>query len=245
MIKIRYKGEFTNAASHTEVLRNLAQQEARRIVVAEGEGAFTADNSGGTPDTGRVVNAVSTAFVNEAAVSTDLASKTDAGNDTTEAMDAVRAALGELWAKTNALLTDLGLDTVTNSGGGASPDGTIGVMTTVVVGTATGVQAVEMNALRALVNTSLHGLVVKTNELCHAVGVDALVASGFGDQPIPPATQAVIDNTANGTAADPGVKKAAVDAALATWGDSVATIAARLDAVATVATSPPLVVAAP
>lgn len=200
----------------TEVLYALVQQNARGVVSGV---ADLTDSSGGTA--GNVV-ALSTALANAANSGTNLAQK--AATET--ALGTVKDALLELYAKANEYATKLGIANVTYSGGGTAADGTVSAVTVAVTAAATGVQAASMNVNLAAINEAFYNVTVLTNKIAKATGY-APVTVFVDDLATTIATLAVD----GGTAADPGVTKAAVDAELVKAANNVATVAAKLNAI--------------
>lgn len=225
-IHLKKQGMATGHADFPVILRKLAQQHAHTVAAA-----ITAltNNSGGSVGTVSDVDA----FSNAAASGSNLSDTTT----TDAALDTVHDALRELYTKANAVAAALGVDQVTYSGGGASTDGTVAAITVSVTGAATGSQATNLNTVRTGFNNAFYQLAVLTNKLAVACGLSEM------DLDYSLATDDTIDaiTIATGSAADPGVTKAAVDAALVVWRTNVKTIAEKLIAINT--TADPLVIA--
>ena len=201
---------------------------SERYEVPAQQWADLTDSSGGTAGT----LASGTFAINEAASGTDLADKT-----TTEAaLGTVADAVATLAAKYNAIATILGLPAITDSSGGSSGGDTLGAVTATVTGAATGGQATEYNASVDAIEAAFHTLASHANKAAAATGGASDSVAGLSGQTYS-ATIAAIP-TDVGTAADPGVKKATVDADLATFADNAATIAATLNAAVAGAGSP-------
>lgn len=182
------------------------------------------DSSGGTADSSAwTLLAASEALVNVADSSTSSAQK--AATET--AMGTVKNALLELFTKANEYATKLGIDNVTYSGGGTAADGTVSAVTVAVTAATTGVQATETNAFFSAVNLTTYKLAVLVNKLANALGVTPLVHTAIQDTF---ASTVALIAADGGTAADPAVSKAAVDAELVKVRTNVATIAAKLNA---------------
>lgn len=200
------------------VIQALAQDNAK--TKAAGESALT-DNSGGSAGT---LTAASVALTDVAASGSSLAGKT-----TSEAaLVTVVNALRELADKANAYAGLFGIDNLTWNGGGATTDGTIAAITVSVTGAATGIQAADTNTALGAINNAVYLLAQLVNRLADATGDTKLtVYSGTHA-----ATVAAL-STALGTAADPGVTKAAFDAELVKLQNNVATIADKLNDIRT------------
>lgn len=216
---IKINSQFGNKAGKTveTVVIELAKAHARDVAATVTD---VTDSSGGT-DAAGVVVAASVAQVNVANSGTSLAQK--AATET--ALGTVKDALVELFAKANAYATALGLATVTYSGGGTAADGTVAAMTVATTAATTGAQAVETNAQFALINNAFYNVASLTNKIAKATGFAPLTVYTDVAQTVPAIAGTV------GTAADPGVTKVAVDAALATFRANAATIATKLNAV--------------
>lgn len=198
------------------VLTALVKQNARAVVASV---ADLTDNSAGSA--GDVV-ALSVALTNAANAATNLAQKAA----TEAALTTVKDALAEIYAKANAYAVKLGLDQVTYNGGGAAADGTIAAVTVAVTAAATGVQAASMNANLAALNTAFYNASILVNKIAKATGYDGV--DTFVDSRETTIAALAVDG---GTAADPGVTKAAVDAELVKAANNVATLAAKLNEV--------------
>lgn len=228
---------FVDPAGHSrteEINRTMAAVAmtlARFKLVNESASGLT-DNSNGSADSGRDVEGVLTAFANEAETSFDLADKTE----TEAAMTAIRNAATTIAAVQETIAGHLGIATLTDNSGGSDGSGTIAAIAGSVAGAQTGVQATEMNTFRLAVNEALYILAQDVNKVCRATGVDELDVNITGETWEDTIGAIPVDG---GTAADPGVSKAAVDSAISQWRNDVATIAARLNAV--VAAKDPLV----
>jgi hypothetical protein len=199
-------------------LRAVLQFQGRQ---AAADTALT-DSSGGTPGALAKADAAAT---NEADAGTTLAGKAS----TETALGTVKDALATLFAKANTAAGTLGLETVTYSGGGASGGDTLGAVTVTVTGAATGAQATEWNAIVADMNNAFYVLAAHVNRLCTATGSAAVDASAMTDQTHALSVAAI--STDVGTAADPGVTKAAADAALAAFANNAASVATAINAV--------------
>lgn len=207
------------------VIRSILQFQARQAV--DGVADLT-DNSGGSDGT----LAAGTVATNVAASGTDLA-----GKATTEtALGTVADAVATLAAKYNAIATILGLTAIVDNSGGASGGDTLAAVTVSVTGAATGAQATEYNASVDAIEAAFHTLASHANMVAAATGGATDSVAGLSGNTYS-ATIAAIP-TDVGTAADPGVTKAVVDADLATFADNAATIAATLNAAVAGAGSP-------
>ena len=225
-IEVKKFGLQADTKNMHEAFRASLQSQAHYRLAQE---TPITNNSGGSEGT---VSEVA-AFINEAASGSDLADTTT----TDSALDTVHDALAELYDEANSLASKLGLEQVTYNGGGASPDGTVDAITTSVTGAATGAQATEMNTVRAAFDDAFYQLANMVNDLSRATGLDEMTIDF--NKPTSDTIAAITIDT--GSAADPGVKKTNVDAALATWQENVKTIAEKLIDLTTEAA--PLVVA--
>ncbi len=201
---------------HTDVIIALAEQSSKGRLER-----FTAltDSSGGTA--GATVQKLAT-LVGAAASGSSLA-----GKATTEtALDKVKDAITELATQTNLMLARLGLTTLTDSSGGAAADLTIAALDVSVTGAATGAVVATTNAIFATIDDAFYELGLKANILAKAVGIAPLTfSSGFATK------NGVIAaiSTSTGTAADPGVTKVEMDAALVKMAANVKLLATRLN----------------
>ena len=219
-------GALVGANGLHEAVLLLAKQEAARRL--DGVAALT-NNSGGTAGTITEV-----AGLTEAADGgTTLAQKAS----TEAALNTVLDGVGELFAKANAMADVLGIDQVTNNAGGTSPDGTLGAITVAVTAATTGVQDTETNGVIASLNNAIYQAAVLTNKLCAATGL-APVTIGY-DKTVASTVAAI--TVSGGTAANPGLTKAAVDAALVTFRNNIKTIGDKL--VALSGTTDPYIIA--
>lgn len=210
--KVNAQSGNAQAKTTESIILELVKYNARGIT--SGVSALT-DSSGGT--NASAIVAASTSLVNAANSGTNLAGKATAET----ALGTVVDALGELYAKANAYATVLAIDTVTNSGGGTAPDGTVGAVTVAVTAAATGAQAVTTNATLDAINTSFYKLGVLVNKIAIAQGKAKLaLPAGYVY------TNAVAAlSTDTGTAADPGITKVAFDAELVKLRANVASVA--------------------
>ena len=219
------------------LLREMAQFQTRQALA----GAFSAltDSSGGTASGTRTVAGVAPTLVNVANSATNLADKTTAEAAFVAVQDAVR----ELFTRATAIQANLvggsgaPIPAITYNGGGAAADGTISAISVAVTAAVTGIQAAPTNTLITALNEAFYVLANLTNHLCVASGRPLLV---LGSNLTNWKTTIPAFVTSLGTAADPGVTKAAVDAALAQYRTNVATIAARLNDLRII-TQPPVV----
>lgn len=220
-IKIQRGGTMIGATSDFAVLRALAQDNCRRV-----SGAITpvTNNSGGTAGTGITVRPTLT---NEANAATNLAQK--AATET--ALGTVLDALGELATKANATATALGITGFTNNAGGTTPDGTIGAVTVSTTAATTGVVKAATETTLDLLDDLQYQVFLLVNKLAGATGVTTLTSNYVKATS---ATVAAI-TISGGTAADPGVTKVAIDAALTAYRANIKTLATTLIAVNTVA----------
>lgn len=224
MITIDRAGHFTGATGYAQVLRALAQQATH-----EKAGALTAitNNIGGS---GSAVAKVAD-FTNVADDSTSLADKTE----TEAALTTVKNAITELGAAVNSIAAVTGISTLTVSTGGATADGTVAAVTASVAAAATGSQASNTNALVAIINNSTFALAKKANEIAEACGIAGVTIGSFGTTAFSSTLAAL--GTGTGTAADPGISKADMDAALEIMRDNLTAIGAVLVAAATAPTA--------
>lgn len=224
-VKIRKDGTYTGANNHTEVLIALTQQGAKQKL--EGVAALTDSSGGDATPTADAVQTVAD-FAGAAASGSNLA-----GKATTEtALGKVKDAVTELATKTNAMLALLGLTQLTDNSGGTTADGTIAALDQTVTGASTGAVVATTNAIVAVINDAFNEIGLKVNVIATALGVTPVtIASGFATKN---GTIAAI-STSTGTAADPGVTKAEMDAALVKWADNVAYLAAKLNTYRTAA----------
>lgn len=221
------------------LLREMAQFQVRHAI----SGAFAAitDSSGGTASGTRTIAGVAN-VANSPNAATNLADKTTAE----AALGTVINGVRELFDRANAIQANLvtgsgaPIPAITYNGGGTAPNGTIEAVTVAVTAAATGIQATQTNAAIAALNSAFYVLGNLVNHLCVAAGRPVLV---LGSNLSGWSTTIAAIPTNLGTAADPGVTKAAFDAALAQYRANIATIAARLNDLRN--TSQPPVVAVP
>lgn len=199
------------------VLRSVLQFQGRQVAQAT---ALT-DNSTGVAGAVALVGPVA----DEAASGTNLADKAT----TESALGSVRSALNTLFAKANTAAGKLGLAAVTYNGGGTNGGNTVAAVSKSVTGAATGAQAAEFNGVVADLNTGFYILGSLVNRLCVATGEAGVDMSAVKGLEYANTVAAIA--TATGTAASPGVTKAAADAALTTFANNVATVAVALNAV--------------
>lgn len=213
VLKLNKEGICKTGESAGEVLLALAGQHCRALT-----GAVTplTNNSGGTAGHIKKVATLATS----ANASTNLADVT-----TTEAaLTTVHNAIRELYAKANATAAVLGVDQITYSGGGASPDGTIAAVTVSVTAASTGAQASVNTAVIDKFNNAFYNAAVLVNKLNAACGLPLLTDEIKGT----PATTIAAITVSAGTAASPGVTKVDMDAALSKFRDNVKTLASAL-----------------
>lgn len=235
----RHDLTYANATSHSRVIADLALSIGKLKV--EAITALT-NSSGGNAALAGGVQGVA-AFVNAANVSTSLAQK--AATET--ALGKIKDAITELAAKANAMATVLSLPTITDNSGGASADGTISALDLSTTAATTGSQATETNAIRLVVNDAFYELAALVNKICVATDVDPLTITKTNfaqdsDGLVTKNSTIAAISTSTGTAADPGITKAAMDAALVVWGANVAYIATKLNTIRTVAPNKTVVV---
>jgi hypothetical protein len=221
MIKVFANGGGAVNGEHPGLVQALLAQDLAVIRVS-GVAALTV-SSGGSEGNVKLSSAVE----NEAVGSSDLADKTESE----AAAATVKNALTEIGDKLNAYLTPLGLSTVVNSVGGTSADGTVAAVTASVAGAATGIQASNTNTYIAAVNRALYAFATKTNEVARALGIPEVpIVFGDGVDHLPALTTVpALTVNALGTAASPGVKKAAFDAVLVEQREAIKTICEKLN----------------
>lgn len=228
-IKLDKRGHITKAEGEQGISVALAQSIAARAVLASPPDALT-DNSGGVA--GSFVS-VAADLVNVAASGSNLASAATAAS----ALGTVKDAISELVATAEEFADLLGIDYSEDFVTGTN-DGTIAAITVATTGAATGAQATETNASVLALNANMVGVAVLTNKVARAVGMSEIAFTApmeyFSD--IEDVTVAV------GTAASPGVTKAALDAKLAAFAVNVATVAAKLNALRAVSGVPKVLI---
>lgn len=220
VIKLKQGGMAEGGVDINNAVRELAQQNAH--ILANGVADLT-NNAGGSA--GSIV--AITDFSNVAASGSNLADKTE----TEAALNLVKDALLELATKANAVASVLGIEELTYNGGGTSADGTILAITVSVAGATTGVQATEMNATKDALDNATYQVAILINKLCAACGLDK-VDIGYQRVIVDPVTAITV---AGGSAADPGVTKAAVDTALVVYQTNIKTLGDKLVAMANTA----------
>jgi hypothetical protein len=211
------------------IFRKLAQQSARRAIASA---TALTQSSGGTAG---IVGPVALA-VGGAADGSNLAGKATSEAAFTTVLD----ALGELYTKANALATTLSVPTVTNSGGGATPDGTVDALTVTVTGAATGILVADTNTFLTALNKSVYNLAIIVRNLCRATHNTEPTMASFGAFATRLTTIPAI-TISGGTAASPGVLKTEAEAALAKMRVNVKTLGDLLNTI--IATQTALVVA--
>jgi hypothetical protein len=211
---LKYKRE---AIDETAALYQLIRAHARNTQSAV---ASLTDSSGGAASTTTVV-AASTSLANAANSGTNLAQKAASEAILVTVVDAMR----ELYVKANEYATNLGLPTVTYSGGGAATDGTIAAISVATTAAATGIQATETNAILTVLNTDFYILTALVNKIANAMGLSQL--TNLTGQTYA-ATVASISTSA-GTAADPGVTATAFNAEAVKLRNNVATLATKIN----------------
>lgn len=228
-IKLDKRGHITKAEGEQGISVALAQSIAARAVLANPPDALT-DNSGGVA--GSFVS-VTADLVNVAASGSNLASAATAAS----ALGTVKDAISELVATAEEFADLLGIDYSEDFVTGTN-DGTIAAITVATTGAATGAQATETNASVLALNANMVGVAVLTNKVARAVGMAEIAFTApmeyFSD--IEDVTVAV------GTAASPGVTKAALDAKLAAFAVNIATVAAKLNALRAVSGVPKVLI---
>jgi hypothetical protein len=207
----------TNGKTVESVVGELAKAHCRSV--CSGVAALT-DSSGGTG--GSSLLAVSTDLTNSANSGTSLAQKAS----TEAALGTVKDALLELFTKANEYATKLGLDNVTYTGGGTTADGTVSAITVSVTAATTGGAATATNAVFDEINQYFYVLSVLTNKLLRAQGYSELTTSDITDTWTASLGALSVDV---GTATDPAITKAEVDAELVKMRTNVATIATKLN----------------
>lgn len=218
--KIKSDGTLVGVSNLTEFLVKAANTIAK--IKAETVVALTDSSTGDATPAAATVQAVA-AFVNEADVATSLAKKTE----TETALGKVKNAITELATKANEYATILGVTGLTDESGGTAADDTIAALDQSTVAAATGVVIASVNPIRVVINDAFAEITKVTNRCCVAAGV-AELAIDYDDFEDTDGTIAEIA-TDGGTAADPGISAAAIDAALVKWADNVAFIAAKLN----------------
>ncbi len=216
-------GMSGDGSTHSEVIVARTKDYARRLA---NDITPLSDSIGGTPDTDRIVLGWATAFINEADDSTDLAD----GTETDAAILTVIDAGMEILDLANAVATAMGIDNVTDSIGGSATDGTGDAVTVAVASAAVGPQAVECEVTRLELNYMLYDLGTLVNKLCRGAGTPELDMSGLvgaGTVHLSRSTSPAIAQD-TGTPADPGVKDAAMTAALVQYQIDLVTISTAL-----------------
>lgn len=217
-----YKGGTTiGAISDHEVLRALAQQNARRLTAAV---TPLTQNSGGTAGAGILKHAELVAVANNA---TNLAQK--AATET--ALGTVKDGIAEIVAKANATALVLGIAGLTDNSGATAADGTLGAVTVAVTAAATGVVVADTDATLDALDNYLYQAFRLVNKLANAVGEAPLTS----DYVMPEQATIASITVSGGTAADPGISKAAMDAVLVVYRNNIKTVADKLVAINTVA----------
>lgn len=221
--------QTTNDGSNlAEVLRAIMQYQAKGAVVATG---LTDSSTGVASGTG-LLPASSTA-VNIAQSGSNLADKA-----TTEAaMVTVLNALATLYAKANTAATSLGLATITYNGGGTGGGNTVAAVTKVVTGATTGVPATTYNVFTSGANNAVYQLAVLVNKLGAATGYGVVLNTTAFKGTLSSATIAAI-STATGTAVAPSVAQTTAQADLTILANNVATLAAAVTSMVSVAAKP-------
>lgn len=219
-IKVNAGYDIFTGNTVEKVVLELVKAHARDCVAGISD---LTDNSGGTASGTDALVALSTSLTNAANSGTNLAQKAS----TETSLSAAKDALKELATKANEYATKLGLDNLTWNGGGTSADGTIGSIGVTVTADTTGAKATETNAIFAALNVATYKLGVLVNKLATATGATTLSLTDI--QTTFSSTVSTL-STDTGTAADPGLTKAAVDAELVKVRNNVATIAAKLNA---------------
>ena len=248
--KINRQGIPSGAKSMADVVVALTQDLSRRSVAAL---SGLTDNSAGVARNPKAVTGYGTALVNVANSGGNLAIATTAASEIgLQVITAqIRDAIGEIIEKADAACIALGLhdaNSVVDSSGRASPDGTIGVINVQGQG-ASGVQATETNVIRKKLNNYVYTAAQLVNKVAMATGVagvdiqvpdadkvNLLPSDGFG-------TIAAFGVTNTGTSVSPGVSKAASDLMIAAFAADVATLAAVLNAATADTVVPKVVVA--
>jgi len=190
-------------------------------IKAEQIAALTDSSTGDATPTAAEVQAVA-AFEGAAADGSSLAGKAS----TETALGKVKNAVTELATKANAFAAALGVTGLTDSSGGTTADGTIAACDQSVTGATTGAVVATTNAIVTAINDGFHEIALVVNRCAVAVGhtelaIDETFATANGTAP------AIATET--GTAADPGVTKVEMDAALVKWVDNIAFLAAKLN----------------
>ena len=219
-IKLKKFGSAVQGESNFAlVLRRLSQQSARTALASTS--ALT-QNSGGAA--GSVAPAALVAGA--AASGSNLADKT-----TSEAaLNTVLDALKELYTKANAMATTLGLSTVTNNGGGAAADGTVGAITVAVTGATTGILVANTNTMITALNKSMYNLAILVRSLNRATHNPDPVIASFGAFASKLATIPAI-TIDGGTAASPGVTQAEIQAVLTQYRTNIKTLGDMLNTI--------------
>lgn len=215
-IIIRGSGTNVQADAFHKVIRRMAQQDGRK---AASTVAALTNNSGGTA---AASISPATAFVGAAASGSNLADKTTSEAAFTTVLD----ALAELYSQANAMATAIGLPTITNSGGGVSPDKTIAAVTTSVTGATTGILVSNSNTFLSALNGSFYNLGVLVNKLCQATKNTTVGLTAYRSGALLTTVPAI--TISGGTAASPGVLKTEADAALLQFQTNVKTLGSKL-----------------
>lgn len=212
-----------DGGSNQHLIVALAQQLAR--IPASSVSALT-DSSTGVASASRAIVPVPADLTNVPNASTNLAS----GSTSLAGLNAVKDALLELATKANAIATAIGADPLTYNGGGTAADGTVNAIGVTTAAT-TGAKATESNTSISALNVALADVAHFVNRLARATGKSRLVIDKtLAQSSVTNGTITVSALTlSTGTAADPGVTKAAFDAKLALYAANVATIAAKIN----------------
>jgi len=180
------------------------------------------DSSGGTASSTFALVAVPADLVNAPNAATNLASKATAEAQ----LNLVKDALLELATKANAVATATNVLGLTYNGGGTSADGTIAAIGTTTAA-ATGAQAAATNTVITNLNNAMASVEGLIDRIAVATGKLKMTGAVVGTY-----SQTVAAITVDtGTAADPGVTKAALDAKLALYAANIATLAAKLNTI--------------
>lgn len=237
MTTVRVGKKTFSGASHVhegtlaEALRNLAIADARRCVAAAVTATTLAamtDNSGGAAADGTVGAIPNIAAFTEAGT----ASAQKAGFET--ALGKVKDGLTELAAALVALKGIVKASDITQSIGGAAPDGTIAAYTVSLTAVNTSIASYAgTTTIVENIRNQFHTLVTETNKFAVATGV-AKLTNNVGGKVISPATLPALSvdtgTAVSGTALS-GISKAGGDAFLAACAAATKELSTKINAI--------------
>jgi hypothetical protein len=222
-IYISDAGNINTQGKDANTLIKALTFQASRQFLAGANIADLVNSTGATANGSNILTAANVALTDTAVSGSNLATKASFES----ALGNVQDALNELATKTNAYLAALALPTITYSGGGATPDGTVNAITVAVTAGTTGPDVSAVNPIVAAFNQAVYEIAVGVNTVAHALGYTPAQALQLYSAVYSSSVAAL--STSTGTAGAPGLAATDANAVLTQLATNVATILVYLN----------------